>query len=279
MSPNFKCICLLESINRAFNPVFAGKSVVTQLQSNSNLDLQRSIARRQGTSQRSISCHFLGLLLLLLSKWTVVLRRGNWICGATPLPFMAGDGEHVRPHMRLFSARWSDLSKRPKQIKLWDIRGAAVIHYFIFTQRQTLFTQMVQEIHWCMAWLSRSQLNELIQSWQPCLHYPPFMNTEGRILSECSTGRPNPVYISNYFVSVLFKIISVCLKLLTKLWSVQQSVSSQHSQLIITDKCININLLSAVGFSRKSSCLHLNELLDVISEKIESKKEEFNWKR
>lgn len=48
-----------------------------------------------------------------------------------------------------------------QRIENWSIRGDAVIHYFVLMQCQTLFTQMAA---WCVAWMTHSQLNELIRA-------------------------------------------------------------------------------------------------------------------
>lgn len=140
-------------------------------------------------SQRSINLHFLSVLLL--SEWTIVARGIQF------------GGNSEREHVGLTRARflcslewlgraayceWADRVVRHQRM--------AVIHYFIFTQHQTLFTQMVQTIHWCVASLSRSQLNELISAatkQRACLHYPLFLPASGdRIMLGCNSSDHEP---------------------------------------------------------------------------------------
>lgn len=106
---------------------------------------------------------------MLLSEWAIV-RKGiqfvQQLCCLSGMVTGGGACMHVA-FFPFFCVRWSDSNKclsAGEQIELWDMRGMAAIHYFIFTQHQTLFTQMVRRIRWCMARLSRSQLNELISA-------------------------------------------------------------------------------------------------------------------
>lgn len=109
---------------------------------------------------------------VLWSEWAIVVKGIQFV---QRLCCLSGTTMGRTLARTCFSSlRRSDSNKwliAGEQIELWDIRGMAVIHYFIFMQRQTLFTQMVQKTHWCIARLSRSQLSELIN--QPCLDYPP----------------------------------------------------------------------------------------------------------
>lgn len=172
-----------------------------QQQSNSNL-VTASHCKGAASLMQAPGSWVKDLLVLafwvLWSEWAIVVKGIQFV---QRLCCLSGTAMGRTPAHTCFSSLCrSDSNKwltAGEQIELWDIRGMAVIHYFIFTQRQTLFTQMVQKTHWCIARLSRSQLSELIN--QPCLDYPPFFLPKSGRMSGCDVVSHSLAQIFNYF--------------------------------------------------------------------------------
>ncbi len=194
-----KFICLLESIKRPLDAIYTGKFSVTQQQSNSNL---------------AQVCCCKGATLLMQAP-------GNWVKDLLTFTFWVFSYYHhhqneplLQMEFNLLSdsvafqerwcghtcacslACWSDLSEcASAQIELWRHQRDGSDSLFHFHAESDIICTDVQRIHWCMALLSRSRLNELIsvatkQSALFALTSVPAHSE--RIMSGYNTDRPPP---------------------------------------------------------------------------------------
>ncbi len=136
----------------------------------------------------------------------------NSIWGATLFPFRTSDGEQVCPHMRLFSPRWVDPSEQltaSERAELWRHHRDGSDSLFHFHTAPDFICTDVQRIHWCMAFLSRSQLSELITAaTKPSvsLASPSTPARSERVMSEWNTDHPSG-QIFNYSMEIVLFLL------------------------------------------------------------------------